>query len=151
MYVQFTPSVCGIRFLKKYWRSFRFSEELSRIISKWKTRCDNWCKTKIWKTNWTNLFKSNETLKVFARIAPFISIQNRKVLKTAIFTAQFSYCPLSWIFHSSHLASKIWKLVKVEVKNVESMACFKRPIKKWKTINCPCRLCRTYVLQFGFV
>ena len=51
----------------------------------------------------------------------------------------------------SHLASKIWELVPVEIKNVESVASFKRAIKKQKPVNCPCRLCRTYVSQIGFV
>ena len=42
----------------------------------------------------------------------------------------------------SHLTPKIWELVPVEIKNVESVVSFKRAIKKWKPINCPCRLCR---------
>ena len=37
----------------------------------------------------------------------------------------------------SHLAPKIWELVPVEIKNVDSVAYFKRAIKKWKPINCP--------------
>ena len=49
------------------------------------------------------------------------------------------------------LAHKISELVSVEIKNVESIACFKRAIKKWKPINCSCRLCRTYVFQVVFV
>ena len=50
-----------------------------------------------------------------------------------------------------HLAHKIWEFVPVEIKNVDSVASFKRAIKKWKPINCPCRLCRTYVFQVGLV
>ena len=50
-----------------------------------------------------------------------------------------------------HLPPKIWELVSVEIMNVESVACFKRAIKKWKPINCPCRLCRTYVFQVVFM
>ena len=30
----------------------------------------------------------------------------------------------------SHLAPKIWELIPVEIENVESVACFKRAIKK---------------------
>ena len=51
----------------------------------------------------------------------------------------------------SHLAPKIWEFVPVEIKNVDSVSSFKKAIKKWKPINCPCRLCRTYVFQVGFV
>ena len=36
----------------------------------------------------------------------------------------------------SHLAPKIWELVPVEIKNVESVAYFKLN-QKWKPINCP--------------
>ena len=50
----------------------------------------------------------------------------------------------------SNLA-KIWELVLVEIKNVESVGCFKRAIKKRKTMKCPCRICRTYVFQVGLV
>ena len=51
----------------------------------------------------------------------------------------------------SHLAPKIWELVPVEIKNVDWVAFFKRAVKKWKPINCPCCLCRTYICQVGFV
>ena len=51
----------------------------------------------------------------------------------------------------SNLAPKIWELVLVEIKNVESVGCFKRAIKKRKTMKCPCRICRTYVFQVGLV
>ena len=51
----------------------------------------------------------------------------------------------------SHLAPKIWELVPEEIKKLESVASFKNAIKKWKPANCPCRLCRTYIFQVGFV
>ena len=47
----------------------------------------------------------------------------------------------------SHLAPKIWELVREEIKKLESVASFKNAIKKWKPANCPCRLCRTYIFQ----
>ena len=50
----------------------------------------------------------------------------------------------------SRLVPKIWGLVSVEIKNVESVACFKKAIKKRKPIDCPCHLCRTYAFQVGF-
>ena len=51
----------------------------------------------------------------------------------------------------SHLAPKIWELVPEEIKKLEFVASFKNAIKKWKPTNCPCRLCRTYIFQVGFV
>ena len=50
-----------------------------------------------------------------------------------------------------HLAPKIWELVPEEIKKLESVASFKNAIKEWKPANCPCRLCRTYIFQVGFV
>ena len=54
-------------------------------------------------------------------------------------------------FGSETLPHLAWELVTVEIKNVESVACFKKVIKKWKPTKCTCRLCRTYVFQDGFV
>ena len=51
----------------------------------------------------------------------------------------------------SHLAPKILELVPEEIKKLESVASFKNAIKIWKPTNCPCRLCRTYIFQVGFV
>ena len=51
----------------------------------------------------------------------------------------------------AYLAPKIWELVPNEMKNLESLTAFKTAIKKWKTTNCPCRLCKNYILQVGFV
>ena len=51
----------------------------------------------------------------------------------------------------SHMTLKIWELVPVEIKNVESVVCFERATEKLKPMICPCRLCRMYVFQVGFV
>ena len=37
----------------------------------------------------------------------------------------------------SHLAPKIWELVREEIKKLESVASVKNAIKKWKPANCP--------------
>ena len=50
----------------------------------------------------------------------------------------------------SHLTPKVGKLVPEEIKKLKSVASFKNAIKKWKPANCPCRLCRNYILQVGF-
>ena len=51
----------------------------------------------------------------------------------------------------AYLGPKIWELVPNEMKNLESLTAFKTAIKKWKTTNCPCRLCKNYILQVGHV
>ena len=61
--------------------------------------------------------------------------------------------------HTSHLGTdtntnlgpKIWKLVTDEIKNASSLLVFKYRIKTWTTDNCPCRLCKTFVKDLGFI
>ena len=51
----------------------------------------------------------------------------------------------------SFLTPKIWGILTKEIKDSESLDIFKRKIKKWISWECPCRLCKRYVLQVGFV
>ena len=51
----------------------------------------------------------------------------------------------------SFLGPKIWDLVPLELKQLESLQVFKLKMKKWIPFECPCRLCQTYVKQVGFV
>ena len=51
----------------------------------------------------------------------------------------------------SFLAPKIWDILPKDVKDSESLDIFKRKIKKWIPWECPCRLCKTYVPQVGFI
>ena len=51
----------------------------------------------------------------------------------------------------SFLGPKIWDLVPLELKQLESLEVFKLKIKKWIPFECSCRLCRTYIQQVGFV
>ena len=51
----------------------------------------------------------------------------------------------------SFLAPKIWDILPKDIKDSESLDIFKRKIKKWIPSECPCRLCKTYVPQLGFI
>ena len=59
------------------------------------------------------------------------------------------------VYHGTELLSflgpKIWDLVPLELKQLGSLEVFKLKIKKWIPFEYPCRLCRTYIQQFGFV
>ena len=54
--------------------------------------------------------KARAKIKALARIAPFLNKRKRKLLINVVFKSQFSYCPLSWVFHSRALNSKINRL-----------------------------------------
>ena len=50
----------------------------------------------------------------------------------------------------AHLGPKIWSLVPTDMKKY-SLSQFTKRIRKWKPAKCPCRLCKTYIKDLGFV
>ena len=50
-----------------------------------------------------------------------------------------------------YLCSKVWNLVPNEYKTIESLEDFMAKIKTWIPENCPCRLCKIYIHQVGFI
>ena len=51
----------------------------------------------------------------------------------------------------SSLAPKIWKILPNEIKDSDTLQVFKVKIKKWIPVECPCRLCKIYLPQVGFI
>ena len=51
----------------------------------------------------------------------------------------------------SFIAPEIWKQVPDDLREIDSVALFKKKIKGWKPLNCPCRLCKTYINNIGFL
>ena len=45
----------------------------------------------------------------------------------------------------------LWANLPPEYKLANSLNIFKRKIKNWKGENCPCRLCKTYVRELGYI
>ena len=50
-----------------------------------------------------------------------------------------------------YLGPKIWELVPNNIKYSNSLSKFKKLIKSWKPEACPCRLCKAYIAQVGFI
>ena len=46
-----------------------------------------------------------------------------------------------------YMGSKIWNVVPKEIKQIITLNALKAIIKIWKLENCPCRICRTYLLS----
>ena len=55
--------------------------------------------------------RASAKLKALTRIASFMNITKRKILINAFFNAQFSYCPLTWMFHSRKLHERCLRIV----------------------------------------
>ena len=49
------------------------------------------------------------------------------------------------------LGPKIWAMVPQNIKNCKSLQEFKKLIKVWKPKTCPCRMCKKYVANIGFI
>ena len=50
-----------------------------------------------------------------------------------------------------NLGPKIWELVPKNLKNASSLPIFKDNIGKFKFNNCPCRLCKEFIPNLGFI
>ena len=50
-----------------------------------------------------------------------------------------------------HLGPEIWNVVPQNIKESNSLNEFKSLIKFWKPDTCPCRLCKNYIAQVGFI
>ena len=49
------------------------------------------------------------------------------------------------------LDPKIWEPLPSNIKDSENRNIFKSNIESWKPENCPCRLCRLYIADIGFI
>ena len=51
----------------------------------------------------------------------------------------------------SFLGPKIWSIVPIEIKEATSLREFKNKIEGWRPVECPCKLCKTYIAGVGFI
>ena len=51
----------------------------------------------------------------------------------------------------SFLGPKIWSLIPNDIKNANTLNEFKSKIKEWIPTKCPCRLCKIYIKDVGFI
>ena len=49
------------------------------------------------------------------------------------------------------LGPKIWETLPDNLKNKESIESFNMAINEWKPESCPCRLCKTYLQNIGYL
>ena len=49
------------------------------------------------------------------------------------------------------LGPKIWSIIPDQIKESASLETFRQKIKSWKPNSCPCRICKTYIANVGFV
>ena len=54
-------------------------------------------------------------------------------------------------YGTESIYSKIWAILPNEIKDSDTLQIFKAKIKKWVPVECPCRLCKIYLPQVGFI
>ena len=71
--------------------------------------------------------------------------------KSAIFQSRRIRTQSYGLNSLAYLGPKIWQLVPEEIKRSVSLNDFKSKIKTWKTDRCPCKLCKRYVPNLGYI
>ena len=51
----------------------------------------------------------------------------------------------------SFLGQTIWEILPYDYKDIGSLNALKNKVNKWKLENCPCRFCKIYINNIGFV
>ena len=51
----------------------------------------------------------------------------------------------------SYRGPQIWTLVPDDIKKSKSITEFKKRIRSWKPNDCPCRMCKRYIANIGFI
>ena len=78
--------------------------------------------------------------------------ENHYILRNA---SDFSRPIVKSVYHGtesiSFLGPKIWDILPETLKNIENLEHFKKEVKTWKPDNCPCRLCKVYIENLGFL
>ena len=68
---------------------------------------------------------------------------------------EFSIPNVNSVFHGQasirYLGPLTWQLVLSEFKDLNTVSAFKAAIRKWKPKNYPCRLCKRYIGNVGFI
>ena len=69
--------------------------------------------------------------------------------------SQFFRSLVKSVYHGteslSYLGPKVWDILPNIYKNIDSLHKFKEAIKKWKPENFPCRICKKYIANVGFI
>ena len=68
---------------------------------------------------------------------------------------EFSIPNVNRVFHGQasirYLGPLIWQLLPSEFKDLNTVSASKAAIRNWKPSKCPCRLCKTYIENVGFI
>ena len=146
----------------KYWKINRLHERCLRIMYNDK------------QSSFIKLLEKDDSVSIHQRNLHFLAIEMFKVsnglspvLMNDIFKlrdeqtynlrklSQFYRPKVNSVYNGtesvSFLGLIIWDLVPNELKDIGNLAAFKKAIKKWSPEKSPCRLCKVYIRNVGFI
>ena len=68
-----------------------------------------------------------------------------------IFVTENIHCVYNGCESALYLGPKIWEQIPTEIKTINSLAGFKKEIRKWEPVNCPCRIYKVFIPNLGFL
>ena len=86
-----------------------------------------------------------EIYKIMNHIAPRIMSSLFEIRENTHNTRHFQ------VLSNESRAPVLWANLPLEYKLANSLTIFKRKIKNWKGENFPCRLCKTYIRELGYI
>ena len=97
-----------------------------------------------------------ELFKVYKGIAPKIMEEIFQLKSKHIYESRFQFTSRN--VRTSHfgtetlmhLGPKIWFIIPNNLKEINTLLEFKKKIKDWRPVNCPCKLCIPYIQGLGF-
>ena len=100
--------------------------------------------------------KAGLKLNAISRIIPYMHFSKRRLLVNAFLSSQFNYYPLIWMCHIRMLNNRISRLHERCLQIIHngkhaSVDSFKTAIKTRKPDRCPCRICKTYLQNIGYL
>ena len=104
---RFQCSALSYKIIRTVDNQIKGNEDKSHVLTSTQEVCGNIGTTQITNNKWEIYEKVGAELNALTRIANHMPFQKRKVFMNAFFTSQFSYCPLTWMFHSRKLNIKI--------------------------------------------
>ena len=100
----------------------------------------------------TEIFKVKNGLSPELMNGVFEFIEKPYSLRTTPHFRSRKICTAKYgIEKPSYFRPKLWNLAPNEYKTNEPLEAFKTKIKTWVPENFPCKLCKTYILQVGFI
>ena len=125
-----------LRHLKNCWLKIKLLQYIIKIFNHWQSKC-----IKLWI-----IYREETLVNLVLRNNYNYNLRSRSDLTVpsinTLFKGQNSI---------SYFGSVIWNLIPAELRGINSFQVFKSEIKEWRPTNCPCRLCRNYIGDLGFV